>query len=102
MGIQELVDRYTMLETTRALSRVYDISRSGLRQLLRDEGVALREHGITPEDVERAVRLYESGITIRQVVEQIGYSFGTIQRMLKEQGVAPRGAGGRRCCKDND
>lgn len=66
--IEELVTRYIAGETIRALSREYGVSRSGLRQLLRGEGVALREQGITPEDAERAVRLYESGLTIRQVV----------------------------------
>ncbi len=92
--IEELVTRYTTGETIRALSREYGVSRSGLCQLLRAEGVPLREHGITLEDAETAVRLYESGLTIREVVEQVGYSYGTIQRMLNEQGVALR-AGGR-------
>jgi hypothetical protein len=92
--IEELVTRYTAGEAIRALSREYSVSRSGLRQLLRGEDVALREQGITPEDAERAVRLYETGLTIRQVVEKVGSSYGTIQRMLNEKGVVLR-AGGR-------
>ena len=50
----------------------------------------LRVPGITPEDAKKAVRLYEPGLTIRQVVEQIGYSFGTIHRVLHKHGVAMR------------
>lgn len=82
--------RYTAGEAIRTLSREYGVSRSGLCQLLRLKGVALREPGITPEDAEIAVRLYESGLTIRQVVENVGYSIGTIQRMLNEKGVVLR------------
>lgn len=41
-----------------------------------------------PEDAARAVRLYESGLTIKQVMGQVGYSFGTIRRVLHENGVA--------------
>lgn len=85
--------RYTAGASIRALSQEYGVSRGGLRQLLQGEGVALREQGITPDDAEKAVRLYETGLTIREV-EQVGYSYGTIQRMLNENGVAMR-AGGR-------
>lgn len=90
--IQEIVHRYTKGETIRALSRAYGVSRSGLCQLLQEEDVTLREQGITPDDAERTVRLYESGLTIRQVVEQVGYSYGTIQRLLHQRGVV-MGAG---------
>jgi hypothetical protein len=54
---------------------------------------------MTPEDAERAVRLYERGLTIDQVVDQVGYSFSTIRRMLhvngvvvRERGIGKRGA----------
>lgn len=89
-----MVDRYTAGESIRALSREYGLSRSGLSHFLEGEGVVLREQGITPEGAERAVRLYESGLTIRQVAIQIGYSYGTIRTVLHEQGTALR-AGGR-------
>ena len=53
----------------------------------------MRVQGITPEDVEEAVRLYKTGFTIRQVVEQIGYSYGTIRTILHESGVVMRPTG---------
>lgn len=92
--IEELVSRYTAGETIRALSREYDISRSGLRTLLQREGVVLRAYGITPEEAENAVRLYEQGLTIRQVADEMGHSYGTIRTMLHETGASIR-AGGR-------
>jgi hypothetical protein len=45
---------------------------------------------MAPEDAERAVHLYESGLTVEEVVRQVGYSFGTIRKVLHEHGVAMR------------
>jgi transposase-like protein len=101
--IDELVARYTAGDTIRALSREYGVSRSGVCQLLQDEGVALREHGISPDDEEEAVRLYESGLTIRQVAERIGASHGTIQRVLnKHAGVMRASPVGKRPAPDGE
>lgn len=91
--IEEIVARYNAGEETPALSREYGISKSGLCQLLQAEGVSFRRQAITPEDAERAVQLYESGLTIKQVVGQVGYSFGTIRMVLHEHGVTMRASG---------
>jgi DNA-binding IclR family transcriptional regulator len=48
---------------------------------------------MTPEDAERATRLYERGLTIDEVVEQVGYSFSTVRRMLHAHGVTVRERG---------
>lgn len=88
--IEELVVRYTAGEKTLALSREFGISDSGLRQLLRADGVTLRGHAMTVQDAETAVHLYGRGMTIKQVVAQIGYSAGTIRKVLRKHGVAIR------------
>lgn len=89
-AVEELVARYTAGEETPALSREYGISGSGLGELLRTERVSLRGHAITSEDAARAVRLYGRGMTITQIVAQIGYSHGTIRTALLMRGVAIR------------
>jgi hypothetical protein len=91
--IQELVARYNAGEDTPALSCAYGISRGGLRKLLLAQGVSFRKQPMSPEDAKRAVRLYERGLTIDQVVERVGYSFSTIRRMLHANGVAVRERG---------
>jgi hypothetical protein len=88
--IGELVVRYNGGEDSPALSREYGISKNGLRQLLLAEGVTLRRQPMTPRDAKRAVLLYESGMTVEQVVGQIGYSYSTIRKMLHVKGVAMR------------
>lgn len=91
--IQELVDRYDSGEDTPALAREYGVSTTGLRELLLKEGVEFRRQAITSEDADRAVELYESGLTIREVVTKIGYSLGTIRREFHRRGVPMRPSG---------
>ncbi len=57
------------------------------------EGLSNRRQATTPEDAKMAVRLFESEFMIKQVVKMFGYSFGTIRKMLHEQGVAMRATG---------
>lgn len=93
-AIEELVARYNAGEDTPALSRAYGISRGGLRKLLLAEGVSFRQQPMTPEDIERAIQLYQRGFSIKQVVGKVGYCFSTIRRMLHVNGVAVRERGG--------
>lgn len=85
LTIAKLVARYSAGEHTPALSQNYGISKTGLLELLRAEGVPLRKRSMTAQDTERAVRLYESGLTIDEVVKQVGYSYSTIQRALHSE-----------------
>ena len=93
--IEALLARYAAGEKTLALSREFGISDSGLRQLLLAEGMSLHGHAMTVEDAETAVQLYGRGMTIKQVVEQIGYSEGTIRTALRKHGVVTRSGGHR-------
>lgn len=93
--IEEIIVRYNAGEDTPALSRAYGISRGGLRKLLLAEGVSFRKQPMTPEDANRAIQLYERGLTIAEVVDRVGYSFSTVRRMLHARGVVVRERGGR-------
>lgn len=89
-AIEEIVTRYTAGEKTPVLSQAFDISESGLRDLLRAEGIVLRGHAITEEDAEQAVQLYGSGLTMTAVAAQLGYAHGTIRTALLKRGVVLR------------
>lgn len=56
----------------------------------------MRKQAITPWDAKRAARLYESGLSITEVVERIGYSYSTVRKSLHESGVAMRPKGIKR------
>lgn len=89
-AIIDLVNRYSAGESVLTLSQDYGISESGLRDLLRAEGVTLRGHRITTADAQRAVQLYERGLPSDQVAKQLAYAWGTIHRVLIRNGVALR------------
>lgn len=72
--VAEIVSRYEAGDNTPALAQDYGIAKSALLQLLRNEGVTLRKQCITLREAKQAARLYESGLSITEVVEQIGYS----------------------------
>lgn len=91
--ISTLVDRYNAGEHTPVLAKEHGISMTGLRKLLLNEGVKLRMQSITPEDSDQAVKLYQSGLTIREVVKEVGYSLGSIRRELHRRGVPMRPSG---------
>ena len=82
--VAELVGRYSAGEDTPALGRESGITRPGLRELLRAEGMPMRRQAITSENAEKAVALYEGELTIDEVVKQVGFSYSTVQRLLHQ------------------
>ena len=94
--IEEIVHRYRSGETTPALSREHGIFKSGLLDLLRDQGVSLRKQPIPKDHIEKAAQLYQSGLSIQEVVDQIGYSYSTIRKALHQHGVTMRPKGIKR------
>jgi hypothetical protein len=56
----------------------------------------MRKQAITSADAKRAARLYEGGMSIIEIVEQIGYSYSTLRKSLHESGVAMRPKGIKR------
>jgi lambda repressor-like predicted transcriptional regulator len=88
--VSELARRYRGGESSTALSREYGVSKSGLIQLLRTEGVEMRKQYITPDATEMAIRLYESGLSTRKVSKEVGYAWGTIRKVLLQNGVPLR------------
>lgn len=75
------------------MAHAFGISESGLRDLLFTATMEMKKPPMTAEDVARAVALYESGLSVRQIALKIRYPLGTIRRVLKEQGVKMRVSG---------
>jgi len=85
--------RHKAGETVKALSKQFAISESALRDLLVTADVEFRKHPITHEDIDLAVQLYQSGLTVKQIVNRLYYPIGTIRRVLRERGVVMRPPG---------
>lgn len=100
--IEEIVSRYKAGDNTPALCRAYGISKGGILQLLRDEGVVMRKQPITPDDAQRAAQLYEGGNSITEIVDRISYSYSTVRKSLHESGVVMRSRGIKRSSLGKD
>lgn len=90
MAREAIALRHKAGEAIKALSKDFGVSESALRDLLLTAGVEFRKHPITPEDIDLAVELYESGLTVTQIVKRLCYPIGTIRRVLCERGVVMR------------
>lgn len=86
----EIQARVAAGEPKRSLAKEFGISDSGLANMLLNLQVDLRKTEITKEHEEQAVALYESGLSVHQVMKELRYSVGTIQRMLRKHGVKMR------------
>lgn len=91
--IETIVSRRKSGEKMRVLCEEYGISESSLSDLIVQAKAPVRTTPITPEDIDKAVKLYESGLTVKQVVGQLGYSIRTIRRVLHQRGVVMRKSG---------
>lgn len=88
---EAILSRYEAGESALALSQEYDISRDGLRRLLKRAGVTIRtQFVVTPKVTQQIVQLYERGLTIKQVAVKVGCSYGTVRNVLHENDAEVR------------
>lgn len=87
---REIQQRVDAGETKRALAKEFGVSETGIGEMLLRAKVEIRTTPITEEDIERAVALYEGGLSVRKIVVELRYSVGTIRHVLKRRGVRMR------------
>jgi len=93
--LDELVARYLAGLPTPQLCREYHLGKSTVLRLLRDRGVQMRRQGLSPEQLPRAVQLYESGWSLVRVAGQLGVSARHAQDRPRGAGVVMRDSHGR-------
>jgi AcrR family transcriptional regulator len=49
---------------------------------------------ITAVAARRIIELYNEGLSIRQVVAEVGYSYGSVHNLLRDRGIVLRPRGG--------
>lgn len=86
-----LVDEYLAGTPTTELTIKYALSKGAVLQILGESGVAMRRQGFVDAQADEAVRLYESGLSLAKVANEIGSSSTTVNRALVARGVTLRG-----------
>lgn len=87
--------RYAEGARLRDLALEFGVSRVRLADLLRQRGVRIRNASPTPDEVAEMVRRYESGESLEQIGERLGFNGGTVRNRLVACGVAMRDSHGR-------
>jgi DNA-directed RNA polymerase specialized sigma24 family protein len=87
----ELVERYVAGKSSHALAREFGVDRRTATRVIRKAGVGLRYRADL--DVDSAHVLYESGLSLAKVGDQLGASSGTILNLMQRAGVPPRDVG---------
>ena len=89
--VQEIVRVYGAGATAAELAGRYDVSRTGLTNLLQSHGAAVRRpRGLGAADVDVAGRLYAEGWLLREIGAELGFSRDAVRRALLQRGVVMR------------
>lgn len=95
--VTELVASYRNGADVMDMAKRYRVNRTTVMAHLRREGVPPRHPGaVTPENIDRAVRLYEAGESAEFVAGELQVAPSTVRRVLKKAGVTMRPRGRRR------
>ena len=79
----------------------YGISRSSVYEHLKKNGVELDKNLLEEQRIDRAVELYQAGMTLVEVAKEIGSNRTSVREALKGRGV-PRRARGTRVAVDKN
>ena len=90
-----LVDQYESGATVYELALEFAIDRRTVSIHLKQQGVIMRLQPPAEETVDEIVRLYESGLSMTKVGQQVGVSADSVLNYLRKRRVETRGPQGR-------
>lgn len=90
--VAEIVANYETGAHTTELAEAYTISKSGVVDLLRQQGVTLRYRSMTEAEVHQVAEQYRRGSALSELTAQSSFSQETIRKALLRAGVTMRPA----------
>ena len=92
---QALVQGYLDGATTYELGTLFGIDRRTVGNILHRNGVQMRRRGLSPDEVDDAIHLYNLGWSLARVGEHLNVDHTTVLTKLRERGVPTRDSHGR-------
>ncbi|HWH26276.1 MAG TPA: hypothetical protein VNT53_06490 [Pseudolysinimonas sp.] len=86
--------RYSAGETSTALAAEFNVAKSTILSILRDNNIVVRRQPLTAKQVREAARLYKSGLSLSQVAEAVKVNQETMRAAIIASGVAMRAPSG--------
>jgi hypothetical protein len=93
--IQALIQGYTTGATTYELGDRFGLDRRTVSAILHRHGVDMRRRGLSPDQVDDAIRLYESSWSLARIGEHLSVDPTTVLNRLRERGIPTRDTHGR-------
>lgn len=81
--LRQLISDYSSGEPTTVLMDRYNLGKGTVLGILRRNGIELRNQGLGPGGLSRAVALYQSGLSLKRVAEQVACDAETVRKALK-------------------
>lgn len=94
--VKEMAQQYRDGVSTPQLCAEHGISKTGVLRLLHEEGVEVRRQTATDGVVAEAAQLYEAGMPVTRIAEQLSVSGSALRRSMLKAGVDMRPRGGYR------
>jgi predicted HTH domain antitoxin len=93
--VETLIAGYQAGATVYELGDRFSIDRRTVSQILHRHDVPMRRRGLSPEQTDEAVHLYEEGWSLARIGEWMGVDPTTVLNRLRERGVRMRDVHGR-------
>jgi hypothetical protein len=73
----------------------YQLGKGTLLRVLHEQGVAMRRQPMSPDEIEQAWELYQTGLSLTKIGQQIGRDHTVVSRSLRAAGLQLRDSHGR-------
>jgi hypothetical protein len=87
---QQLIEGYQSGATVYELGDQFGIERRTVSAILHRHGVPMRRRGLSEEQIDDAVRLYNQGCSLARIAARTDVAAGTVRQRLHERGVTMR------------
>ncbi|WP_020500970.1 hypothetical protein [Sciscionella marina] len=88
--MQQLIEGYRSGSTVYELGDQFGIERRTVSAILHRRGVPMRRRGLSEEQIDDAVRLYNQGWSLARIAARMDVAAGTVRQRLHERGVTMR------------
>jgi len=88
--VQTLIAGYRAGATTYELGDRFSIDRRTVSAILHRHGVDMRRRGLSPAQVDDAIRLYSSGWSLVRIGDHLKIDPTTVLRQLRKRDIPPR------------
>ncbi|MGH4007490.1 MAG: hypothetical protein ACRDTH_04870 [Pseudonocardiaceae bacterium] len=93
--VQAVIQGYTTGATTYELGNRFGIDRRTVSAILHRHGVDMHRRGLSPDQVDDAIRLYNSGWSLARIGERLSVNPTTVLNRLREREISTRDTHGR-------